>query len=51
MQPLNLSLDTARKLAEQLNVPIEHVLHMPRHILLEKLAELARNEPDPETSD
>jgi hypothetical protein len=44
MQPLNISLETAKKLAEQLNVPVEHVLHMPRHILLARLAALAGNE-------
>lgn len=47
MQPLNISLETAKKLAEQLNVPVEHVLHMPRHILLARLAALAgKDGPD-----
>jgi len=40
-QPLQISPETAIKLAEQLKVPIEHLMHMPRHILLQKLAELA----------
>jgi len=44
MQPLNISLETAQKLAEQLKVPLEHIMHMPRHILLQKLAELAQKE-------
>ncbi|ALS29553.1 YycC family protein [Paenibacillus cisolokensis] len=44
-KPLPISAETAVKLAEKLNVPLEHLMHMPRHILLQKLAELA-NEPD-----
>lgn len=44
MQPLNISAETAVKLAEKLKVPLEHLMHMPRHILLQKLAELARQE-------
>ncbi|MBJ6361419.1 YycC family protein [Paenibacillus sp. GCM10012307] len=40
-KPLQISPDTAIKLSEQLKVPIEHLMHMPRHILLQKLAELA----------
>jgi hypothetical protein len=45
MKPLQISLETAQKLAKQLNMPVEHVLHMPQHILLQKLAELAKNIP------
>lgn len=59
MQPLPISPETAIKLADHLKVPIEHVMHMPRHILLQKLAELARAEQaqadqaqsDPDQSD
>lgn len=40
-KPLQISPETAIKLSEQLKVPIEHLMHMPRHILLQKLAELA----------
>lgn len=39
--PLQISPDTAIKLSKQLGVPIEQLMHMPRHILLQKLAELA----------
>ncbi|OBR66339.1 hypothetical protein A7K91_24270 [Paenibacillus oryzae] len=39
-KPLQISADTAIKLSEQLGVPIEHLMHMPRHILLQKLASL-----------
>jgi plasmid maintenance system antidote protein VapI len=43
-KPLQISADTAIKLSEQLGVPIEHLMHMPRHILLQKLAELAKSD-------
>lgn len=33
-------------------MPLEHLMHMPRHILLQKLAELAASESDaPEKAD
>jgi hypothetical protein len=53
-KPLQISPDTAIKLSEQLKVPIEHLMHMPRHILLQKLAELAAKEaasPDSKKED
>lgn len=43
MRPLQISAETAQKLAESLNVPLEQVMHMPQHILLAKLAELNTN--------
>lgn len=49
MRPLQISPDTAVKLAKALGVPLEHLMHMPQHILLQKLAEMAK-QPDPETS-
>ncbi|GGG76348.1 YycC family protein [Paenibacillus radicis (ex Gao et al. 2016)] len=45
-KPLQISPDTAIKLSKQLGVPIEHLMHMPRHILLQKLAELAKAEAE-----
>ncbi|MGG1635116.1 YycC family protein [Paenibacillus sp. FSL A5-0031] len=48
-KPLQISADTAVKLSEQLGVPIEHLMHMPRHILLQKLAELAKPNAAPES--
>lgn len=42
-KPLQLSAETAVKLSKELNVPLEHLMHMPKHILLQKLAELAKN--------
>lgn len=48
MKPLNISLETAKKLSEQLKMPIEHIMHMPKHILLQKLAELGKKEEQEE---
>lgn len=42
MPPLQISAETAIKLSEKLKVPIEHLMHMPQHILLQKIAELAK---------
>ncbi|QYR20684.1 YycC family protein [Paenibacillus sp. sptzw28] len=41
-KPLQLSPETALKLSKELKVPLEHLMHMPKHILLQKLAELAK---------
>lgn len=46
MKPLQISAETAKMLSEKLKVPIEHLMHMPQHILLQKLMELTKeNEP------
>ena len=37
MKPLQLSPETAIKLSKKLNVPIEQLMHMPQHILIQKL--------------
>jgi len=37
-----LSAETAVKLAEYMKVPLEHLMHMPQHILLQKLSEMAK---------
>ncbi|HAQ06370.1 MAG TPA: YycC family protein [Bacillus bacterium] len=44
MKPLHISAETAIKLSEKLGMPIEHIMHMPQHILLQKLAELEKKE-------
>ena len=44
MRPLQISPETAQKLAKALNIPLEHLMHMPQHILLQKLSELAQEE-------
>lgn len=44
MKPLQISPDTAIALAKKLNVPLEHLMHMPKHILMQKIAELAKSE-------
>ncbi|WP_191560860.1 YycC family protein [Metabacillus idriensis] len=46
MRPLPISADTAQKLAKELNVPIEQLMHMPQHILLAKLAEMQKKNED-----
>ncbi|MEW9111307.1 YycC family protein [Cytobacillus gottheilii] len=43
MRPLQISPDTALKLAERLNLPLEQIMHMPQHILVQKLAELNKD--------
>jgi len=42
MKPLQLSPETALKLSSKLNVPIEQLMHMPQHILIQKLMELEK---------
>ncbi|MEE6131050.1 YycC family protein [Priestia sp. GS2] len=44
MRPLQISPDTAVKLAVKLNVPLEQLMHMPQHILLQKLAQLDKED-------
>ncbi|MFC4776788.1 YycC family protein [Paenibacillus sp. GCM10023252] len=44
--PLQISAETALKLSKQLNVPVEHLMHMPKHILFEKLTALAKADAD-----
>lgn len=46
MRPLQISADTAVKLSEKLGVPIEQIMHMPQHILIQKLAELEKDKQD-----
>jgi hypothetical protein len=51
MKPLQISPETAQKLAAFLKVPLEHLMHMPQHILLQKLGELAAQEAKQAKSD
>ncbi|MNH84769.1 hypothetical protein D3C87_589490 [compost metagenome] len=44
MKPLQISAETAVKLAEKLGVPLENLMHMPQHILLQKIGELAKED-------
>ena len=46
MRPLQLSPETAVKLAEALNIPLEQLMHMPQHILLQKMAQLNQKEEE-----
>ncbi|KGE20840.1 YycC family protein [Paenibacillus wynnii] len=51
MRPLQISPETAIALSKQLGVPLEHLMHMPQHILLQKIAELSRKEATPTTGE
>jgi hypothetical protein len=42
MNRMPLSVETAQKLAAFMKVPLEHLMHMPQHIMLQKLAEMAQ---------
>lgn len=44
MQPNQISADTAQMLAKKLGVPLEHIMHMPKHILVQKMMELAQED-------
>lgn len=44
MKPLQISPETALKLAERLNLPLEQIMHMPQHILIQKMMELEKEE-------
>lgn len=44
MRPLPISAETAQRLAAKLNIPLERLMHMPQHILLQRLQELAEKE-------
>jgi len=50
MQPLKISAETALKLSAALKVPVEQLMHMPQHILLQKLAELSKEPGDAGTA-
>ncbi|AOM84653.1 YycC family protein [Salisediminibacterium beveridgei] len=39
MRPNQISLETAQMFSEKLNMPLEHVMHTPPHILMAKLQE------------
>lgn len=43
MKPLQISPETAVKLADKLKVPLEQIMHMPQHILIQKLIELEKD--------
>nr|WP_206700490.1 YycC family protein [Cytobacillus firmus] len=41
---MQISPETALKLAEKLNLPLEQIMHMPQHILIQKMMELEKEE-------
>ena len=46
MRPLPISAETAIKLSEQLKIPVEQLMHMPQHILMQKMIELEKKEKE-----
>ncbi len=42
MRPLQISPETAIKLSKALNIPLEQLMHMPQHILVQKMMELEK---------
>ncbi|KYG38911.1 YycC family protein [Bacillus gaemokensis] len=48
MKPLQISPDTAIRLSKALGVPLEQIMHMPQHILVQKLVELEKQHKDEE---
>ncbi|MEC0239213.1 YycC family protein [Paenibacillus dokdonensis] len=51
MRPLQISPETAVKLSEKLGVPLENLMHMPQHILLQKIAELGKEQSEEDQAD
>lgn len=48
MRPLQISPDTAVRLSKALGVPLEQLMRMPQHILIQKLVELEKQNKDEE---
>ncbi len=46
MRPLQLSPETAVELAKKLNVPLEDLMHMPKHILVQKMMQLEASQSE-----
>ncbi|ULT55592.1 YycC family protein [Neobacillus drentensis] len=44
MKPLQLSTETALKLSKELEIPLEQLMHLPQHILIQKLMEVKKKE-------
>ncbi|MBT2656520.1 YycC family protein [Bacillus sp. ISL-18] len=44
MKPLQLSTETALKLSKELKIPLEQLMHLPQHILIQKLMEVEKKE-------
>ncbi|MFI2857832.1 YycC family protein [Paenibacillus sp. JSM ZJ436] len=44
MRPLQISAETALALSKKLGIPLENLMHMPQHILMQKIAELSQSD-------
>lgn len=51
MRPLQISPDTAITLSKQLGIPLEQLMHMPQHILMQKIAKLAETQQKPSSEE
>ncbi len=51
MRPLQISAETAQRLAKALNVPLEQIMHMPQHILIQKMMELEKKDEAPKSNE
>ncbi|MCR6108786.1 YycC family protein [Bacillus sp. A301a_S52] len=50
MRPNQISLETAQMISKKLKMPLEHVMHTPPHILMEKLKRAELSETDSQES-
>nr|WP_091659879.1 YycC family protein [Alteribacillus iranensis] len=44
MRSNQFSAETAQKLAEKLQMPVEHIIHTPPQVIMEKITELEKKE-------
>ncbi|WP_416148086.1 YycC family protein [Salipaludibacillus sp. HK11] len=51
MRPNQISLETAQMISKKLKMPLEHVMHTPPHILMEKLKLVEENEGSEESDE
>ncbi|WP_280772234.1 YycC family protein [Salipaludibacillus daqingensis] len=51
MRPNQISLETAQMISKKLKMPLEHVMHTPPHILMEKLKKVEESEESMEDKD
>lgn len=44
LRPNQITLETAQMISKKLKMPLEHVMHTPPHILMEKLRQVEEKE-------
>jgi tRNA A37 threonylcarbamoyltransferase TsaD len=50
VRPNQISLETAQMISKKLKMPLEHVMHTPPHILMEKLKRVEESETEQQES-